>query len=104
VPEILNSLSLGRARDSYRRPCLIDKASGKIVRFEPVLIPGKGWTVAKVVGSAKTGRTSETVPEFTNTYTLAQAQLAASNFSRDVTHALVELGRNCTAEPFIVAA
>jgi len=87
---ILDSVGLSRVKDSYQRPCLVDKTSGKSVRFEPMQVPGKGWTVAMTVSSLKAGRTSAPVQDFGSSYTLAQAQLAASNLSRDVAQALLE--------------
>lgn len=55
------------------------------VRFVAQRVPGKGWTVAKVTGSKRTGRTIERAPgfEFIDSYYLDQAQLAADSAQRD---------------------
>ncbi len=57
-----------------------------MIRFEPMRVPGKGWTVAKITGSKKTGRTIERAPGFEEieSYTLAQASVAAESAKRDV--------------------
>lgn len=59
------------------------------VRFEPVVVPGKGWSVAKVTGSKRTGRTIERAEGFetSDSYTLQQAQMAADNLTRDMIRA-----------------
>ena len=55
------------------------------VRFTPVQVPSKGWSVAKITGSKRTGRTIERAPgfEYCEHYTLAQAQDAAYSAQRD---------------------
>lgn len=55
------------------------------VRFIAQRVPGKGWTVAKVTGSKRTGRTIERAPGFEtlDTYYLDQAQAAADAAQRD---------------------
>ncbi|MGH9697944.1 MAG: hypothetical protein ACRD5R_05140 [Candidatus Acidiferrales bacterium] len=70
---------------------LADAATGKRVRFEPIRVPGKDWSVAKVVGSKRTGRIIERAEGFERAegYTLAQAQVAAENLARDTFRALV---------------
>lgn len=58
-------------------------SAGRTVRFEAHQVPGRGWTVAQVVGSRRAGRTTTPVPGYTNTYTLQQAQAAADALTRD---------------------
>jgi hypothetical protein len=53
------------------------------VRYCAHEVPGKGWTVAKVTGTKKTGKTVEPVPGYTDTYTMHQAQMAADALTRD---------------------
>lgn len=55
-------------------------ADGKIVRFDPHQVPGKGWAVAKIIGSEKTGKTIEI--DGSSNYTLEQAQAAAARATR----------------------
>jgi len=64
---------------------LVDKATGKPARFQAARVPGKGWSVALVIGSLRTGRTIERAQGFesANHYTMHQAQLAAENAGRD---------------------
>lgn len=54
------------------------------MRYIAQNVPGKGWTVA-IVRKTDSGRVVERAPGFDgiNTYTLAQAQLAADNAQRD---------------------
>ena len=71
--------------DYYKTQTLVNDDDLR-VRLEPVQIPGKGWSVAMVVGSRKTGRTitrAEGFETFEN-YTLAQAQMAAENLYHDI--------------------
>lgn len=58
-------------------------SAGRTVRFEAHQVPGRGWTVAQVVGSKRTGRTTTPVPGYADTYTLQQAQAAADALTRD---------------------
>lgn len=71
--------------DFYNTPYLADSATGKRVIFRAENVPGKGWTVARVVGSKKEGRMIERAAGFENidNYSLAQAQIAAENMQRD---------------------
>jgi hypothetical protein len=87
-----NNIKIAAGTDFYKTPCLVDTESGKLVRFEPMKVPGKGWTVAKVTGSLRTGRTIERAEGFENHdgYTLAQAQSAANNLTRDTFRALAQ--------------
>lgn len=82
----MKNLILTNDTDFYCTPMIADLQTGKRVRFEPLQIFGKGWTVAKVTGSKKTGRTVEVVEDFReiNTYTMAQARVAAENHTRHV--------------------
>lgn len=77
-------LRLGCTPDGV--PQLVDIASGKIVRFEAMQVPGRGWSVARIVGSRRTGRSIERAPEFAGVdgYTMQQAQTAAQNHMRAV--------------------
>lgn len=54
------------------------------IRYVALRVPGKGWTVGKVTGSKRTGRTIEREAEFAeiDSYTMHQAQLAARNHGR----------------------
>lgn len=56
-----------------------------MIRYTAKRVPGKGWTVAKITGSKRTGRTIERARGFEGieNYTLAQAQIAAQNTQRD---------------------
>ena len=56
------------------------KTSHSMIRFEAVRVPSRGWTVAKITGSKRTGRTIERAPGFedVDSYTLHQAQAAAA--------------------------
>jgi hypothetical protein len=58
----------------------------KMVRFEAHQINGKGWTVAKIVGSKKTGRTIEIADGFQDIIyaSMHQACIAAEMFSREM--------------------
>ena len=78
--------------DFHKTPILADAESGKRVHFKPVQVPGKGWSVAKVTGSKRTGRSIERAEGFENseTYTLHQAQMAAENMERDTFRFLVQ--------------
>jgi hypothetical protein len=68
---------------------LYDIESGKLLRFEPMQVKGRGWTVAKVIGSLKTGRTIEIEEDFRDcNYTLHQAQMACENYRRGLFIAL----------------
>ena len=71
--------------DYYKTQILVNNNNLR-VRFEPVQISGKGWSVAMVVGSRKTGRTITRAEGFESigNYTLAQAQMAAENTYRDI--------------------
>lgn len=86
----MNNLIITNDTDFYRTPMIADATTGKRVRFEPMQVSGKGWTVAKVTGSKKTGRTIEVAEGFEScdSYTLAQAQVAAENHTRDTFRAL----------------
>lgn len=86
----MKTIILANDTDFYRTPIFADLGTGKRVKFEPLQIHGKGWTVAKVVGSNKSGKTIEFAEGFEgcDAYTLAQAQVAASNRTRDVYQAL----------------
>ena len=50
-------------------------------RLEPGHVPGKGWTVVRVTGGRRTGRTLERT-DAPDTYTLAQAQACADAMRR----------------------
>jgi hypothetical protein len=71
--------------DLWRTPYLADAETGKRVVFTPLRVEGRGWTVAKRVGSKRTGRTESVAEGFEGMegYTLAQAQVAANNMQRD---------------------
>jgi hypothetical protein len=45
-----------------------------LVRFQP-LQTNTGWTISKVTGSKRTGRTIEQMQEFSKTLTMHQAQI-----------------------------
>lgn len=76
---------IDRDTDCHASPKLIDSSTGQLVRFEPHHVVGGGWTVAKIIGSRKTGRLIEIVGDFEGcSYTLAQAQVAAENHTHDV--------------------
>lgn len=55
----------------------------KTVRFWPVEVPGKGWSVAMVTGTKKTGRTVERIAGLCDAYTMHQAQMVADSMRRD---------------------
>jgi hypothetical protein len=55
------------------------------IRFAPKQISGRGWTVVRIIGSKRTGRTEHPCG-FGDTYTLAQAQVVAQNAQRDHAH------------------
>jgi len=69
--------------DFYRTPIIADEATGKRVRFVAHQVPSQGWTVAKVIGSRKQGRTIEPVSGYCTTYTMHQAATAADALTRD---------------------
>lgn len=89
----MKNLILTNDTDFYQTPIIADIETGKRVRFEPLQIAGKGWTVAKVMGSNKSGKTIAIADDFINIdgYTLAQAQVAAENHTRYVR---AELGKS----------
>lgn len=86
----MNNLKIPAGSDFYKTPCIIDVDSGKLVRFEAHQVSGKGWTVAKVTGIKRTGRTVERAEGFEaiDSYTMHQAQMAAENLTRDTFRAL----------------
>ncbi len=88
----MNNLKIAAGSDFYKTPCIVDADSGKPVRFEAHQVPGKGWTVAKVTGSKRTGRTIERAERFEtfDSYTMHQAQMAAENLTRDTFRALAQ--------------
>lgn len=88
----MNNLKIAAGSDFYKTPCIVDADSGKPVRFEAHQVPGKGWTVAKVTGSKRTGRTIEAAEGFEtiDSYTMHQAQMAAENLTRDTFRALAQ--------------
>lgn len=55
-----------------------------MVRFQAERVLGKGWTVVKITGTKRTGRTIERAQGFESleNYTLAQAQVAADAMRR----------------------
>ena len=86
----MNNLKIAAGTDFYKTPCIVDADNGKLVRFEAREVPGKGWTVAKVTGSKRTGRTIEVAEGFESidSYTMHQAQMAADNLTRDMFYTL----------------
>jgi len=88
----MKNLILTNNKDFYRTSMIADVETGKRVRFEPLQICGKGWTVAKVTGSKKSGRLIEVADEFREIdgYTLAQAGFAAETHTRHVFNVLRE--------------
>lgn len=88
----MNNLKIAAGSDFYKTPHIVDADSGKQVRFEAHQVPGKGWTVAKVTGSRRTGRTIEVAENFKtiDSYTMHQAQMAAENLTRNTFRALAQ--------------
>ena len=88
----MSNLKITADTDFYKTPIIADVTTGKRVRFEPVQIPGKGWSVAKVTGSKRTGRTIERAEGFEgiDSYTMNQAQVAAESLTRDTFRALAQ--------------
>lgn len=56
----------------------------KQIRYTAQQVNGKGWTVVKVTGSKRTGRTIERVEGYTDAYTMHQAYAAADALRREM--------------------
>lgn len=89
---VLQNIKIAADNDYYKTPILVDADTGKRVHFEAVQVPGKGWTVAKAIGSKKTGRTIERAEGFESIedYTMHQAQQVAAALTRAVWSALAQ--------------
>jgi hypothetical protein len=92
VPEIImNNLKLALIPGCEKLFGIVDATSGEIVHFQPVQVPGKGWTVAKMTSGKHTGRTIERAEGFEGieSYSMDQALIAVEHLTRETIRALM---------------
>lgn len=87
-----SGLKIIAGADCYGTPTLVDAATGKTVRFQAARVEGRGWTVVKVTGSKRTGRTAVRADGFegSDSYTMHQAVAAAAALKSDTMRAVAD--------------
>jgi len=83
-------LKLVLARGSEVLHTIVDVDSGEDVYFWPVEVPGKGWSVAMVMGTKRTGKTIERAKGFDEIEDLTwdDALVAVDNLTRETIRTL----------------